>query len=76
MIRGHLMITIIILKQNNYGGIYCFMIVCIAGYYSLNSYGRLNNPDYADEKRHHIGVLIITGLILFSIIGALIFGGK
>jgi hypothetical protein len=57
-------------------GFIVFMIVGVAGYFFLNSYGRLNNPNYADEKGYHIGVLIITGIILFSIIGALIFGGK
>jgi len=52
------------------------IIIFIAGYYFFNSFGRLNNPDYLDEAGHHIGVVILAGIILFVIIGALIFGGK
>ena len=57
-------------------GFIIFMIVCIAGYYFFNSFGRLNNPNYSDEADHHIGVIIVAGFVLFIIIGALIFGGK
>jgi hypothetical protein len=52
------------------------IIVFVAGYYFFNSFGRLNNPNYADEAEHHIGVIIVSGIVLFIILGALIFGGR
>ena len=51
-------------------------ILFIAGYYFLNSWGRLNNPDYSDEADHHIGVIILAAIVLLGILGGLIFGGK
>ena len=58
------------------GVIIISIILFIAGYYFLNSWGRLNNPNYSDEAEHHIGVIIFAGIVLLAIIGGLIFGGK
>ena len=52
------------------------IIIFVAGYYFLNSWGRLNNPDYSDEADHHIGVIIVAGIVLFALLGGIIFGGK
>ena len=53
-----------------------FLIICIAGYFFLTSFGSLNNPNKKDETGHHAGVVIITGIILLAIIGGLLFAGK
>ena len=58
------------------GVIIISIIFFVAGYYFLNSWGRLNNPNYSDEADHHIGVVILSGLVLLAIIGGLLFGGK
>ena len=58
------------------GAIIISIVLFIAGFYFLNSWGRLNNPDYSDEAGHHIGVIILAGIVLLGIIGGLLFGGK